>query len=177
MKRIWLVLFFSLLYSQLWAQEESGSSEEFHRHKVMIVLGHTHVANGFNSKGDKAWIVLPSWGLDYDFRLNANWSIGLHSEMVIESFEYESENQIKLDRTRPVALVVVGSRKIGKHLTILAGGGTELAPEENLTLIRVGADYSWELINNWELAVNVMTDFKLDAYDSWVFGLGVAKIF
>lgn len=177
MNRIWLLLVFSLLMTELWAQEAEGASEEFYRHKVMVVLGHTHVAEGFNSKGDKSWIVLPSWGVDYDFRLNDKWSIGLHSDMVIESFEYESEDQIKLDRTRPIALVIVGSRKFGEHFSILAGGGMEVAPEENLTLIRVGADYSWELKNNWELAVNLMTDFKLDAYDSWVFGLGVAKLF
>lgn len=131
---------------------------------------------GVNNQGEKVWTILPSWGIDYDYRLDEKWSVGLHTDWVVESFEYE-HNAIVFERTRPFAAVIVGSRKFGDHLTLVLGGGVELAPEENLNIVRLGLDYSWELPNEWELGASVMSDFKLDAYNSWVLGLGVAKLF
>lgn len=160
--------------SKAIAQEEH--EKEFLKHKVMLVIGHAAIPAGIDRNGDKVWTILPSWGFDYDYRFNEKWSIGLHTDIVVESFEYE-HNEIVFERTRPFTAVFVGSRKFGDHLTFVLGGGVELAQEENLNIIRLGFDYGWELPNEWELGASVMSDFKLDAYNSWVLGLGVAKLF
>lgn len=171
-----LTLSLLLIFSQLVCIGQEAK-EGHKKNKVMLVMGHTHVSKGFDSNNQKSWIVLPSWGLDYDRQINEKWALGVHTDWVTESFSYEDADNIELERTRPFAAVLVVSRRIGEHLTLLAGGGFEVAPEENLTLIRAGIDYGWELRNDWEIAVNLMSDFKLEAYDSWVLGLGIAKRF
>ena len=59
----------------------------------------------------------------------------------------------------------------------VAGAGGEFAEEENLTVVRIGIDYGWEIGENWEIAANYMFDFKLDAYNTGVLGVGLARKF
>jgi len=143
----------------------------------MVVLGHAMTPEGVNVDGKKTFLFLPSWGLDYDYRLNEKWSIGLHTDFIIENFEYEGPDEIIRERSTPLAVVISGGYKITEHFTAILGAGAELAKEENLGVVRVGVDYSWEVGKNWEVAVNYMIDFKIDAYNTGVFGVGIARSF
>lgn len=174
MKKIGILI---LMLVSCGLQAQELEEENFKRNKLALIIGHAHVPAGVDLDGDKAWTVLPSWGIDYDYRLNEKWSLGLHTDMVVESFEYEGEDEIFYKRTRPFLAVISGGRKFGEHLTLLVGGGVELAKEENLKVVRVGLDYSWELSSDCEIGASLMSDFKIDAYNSWVLGLGVAKLF
>lgn len=167
-----------LLSLPLLAQEEEEEAEG--KHRITLVLGHAHVPEGIGSDGQRKVLVLGSWGLDYDYWLSAHWAVGLHSDFIVENFELEEHfgrEKAVIKRSRPLASALVVTYKPGKHLTFLAGGGGEFAKEENFLLIRAGVEYGWELPNEWELGVSLMNDFKIDAYDSWLFGLGVSKFF
>ncbi len=165
-----------LLFLLVWGPCAPAQEAEFKHHKVMLVLGHAMTPEGVNVDGKKTLLFLPSWGLDYDYLFNEKWSIGLHSDIIIENFEFEDQNNSVRERSTPASLVLSGGRKMGDHFTLLIGGGVELAEEENLEIIRVGADYGWE-IGDWEVAVNYMIDFKIDAYNSGIFGVGIARLF
>lgn len=166
------VLFLVVFLSQYaWGQDEA-----FKHHKVMVVLGHAMTPEGVNVDGKKTFLFLPSWGLDYDYMFNDKWSIGLHSDIIIENFQFEDPNNIIRERSTPLALVLTGGRKLGDHFTLLIGGGMELAEEENFEIIRIGVDYGWE-IGVWEVAANYMIDFKIDAYNTGIFGVGLARSF
>jgi len=142
----------------------------------MVVLGHAMTPEGVNVDGKKTFLFLPSWGLDYDYLINEKWSVGLHTDLIIENFVYEDPDEIIRERSTPLALVVSGGYKIGEHFTALIGAGAEIAKEENLSVIRLGADYGWE-IGVWEVTLNYMIDFKLDAYNTGVLGVGLARYF
>ncbi|HEX5170553.1 MAG TPA: hypothetical protein VFW11_15355 [Cyclobacteriaceae bacterium] len=159
------------------AQRASEGVESFRRNRIALVLGHTHVPAGIDENGKKTWLALASWGLDYDFRINQDWGLGLHSDLVIQDFEYEEDEGIVKNRTKPVAIAFVGTRRLGEHFTILTGGGMEVAPEGTLGLIRIGTDCGWELPKDWELSLSLMADFKINAYDAWVLGFGIGKLF
>jgi hypothetical protein len=154
----------------------ASAQEKFKRHKVMLVFAHAMTPEGINVDGKKTFLFLPSWGLDYDYRISEKWSVGIHSDFVIENFEFENPEEIVQERSTPLALVASAGYKIGKHFTAIVGGGAELAKEENLPVIRVGADYGWE-IGEWEIALNYMIDLKLDAYNTGIFGVGLARSF
>src|SRR5262245_35096272 len=132
------------------AQEKSSEDEaESGRNKITIAISHTHVPGGANDAGEKVWLTLPSWGLDYDFRVSKRWGLGIHTDIVIQDFEYSESDGIIKKRTKPFAIAAVGTLTATKHLTFIGGGGIEIAPEGTLTLIRLGGDYGWELPNNW----------------------------
>ena len=169
-----------ILYHRVTAQGHEAAESHAGKNKLTIVMGHAHVPKGVGSEGSKRWLVLPSWGFDYNYLFSRYWSLGIHTDFVVENFELEEhfgEEQVVISRSRPFTSTAVLTYKPGKHVTYLLGGGAEFAPEENLPLIRVGVEYGWELPDAWELGISLMNDFKVQAYNSWVLGLGVSKIF
>ncbi|MFN8415692.1 MAG: hypothetical protein U0U66_05120 [Cytophagaceae bacterium] len=97
--------------------------------------------------------------------------------MVIQNFEYHYADVIR-KRKKPISLVLVGTRKFGKHLTIYGGPGIEISSgEETLKLIRLGIEYGWEFEETWEVSVGILNDIKIDAYNATVIGIGIGKCF
>jgi len=165
-----MICFTTIVYSQ-------EDQDDPKRNKLSIAITHTLVPEAIDETGDKKWLSLASWGLDYDRYFNSGWGIGLHSDIVIENFQYERGDVIK-ERKRPLALALVVTRKLGEHFTVLGGGGLEVSSgEETLGLIRIGADYGWELPKDWEVSLSLMTDLKINAYNAFVFGFGIGKKF
>lgn len=173
---LFMVLCFIINTYSAFGQENS-EEHEFKRNKLTLAISHTHVPAGINENGDKVWLALPSWGLDYDFRLSPKWGLGIHSDIVIQDFEFEEAEGIIKKRTNPLATTFVATYEAVDHLKLMAGGGAEFASEGTLGLIRFGADYGWELPKEWELSLSLMADFKIDAYNAWVLGVGIGKTF
>ncbi|MEJ1238408.1 hypothetical protein WBG78_09775 [Chryseolinea sp. T2] len=175
-----LLLFVTMLVAvgvALGQTEPENKNEAFRRNKISLAVTHTFVPTTVNSSGDKTYLSLASWGLDYDYRITPQWGIGLHSDLVIQDFEYEDDDVVR-KRVKPLAMAVVGTRKFGEHLTVVAGGGAEFSrDEETLALIRLGVDYGWELPAGLELSFSITTDFKINAYNALVFGFAVGKTF
>ena len=158
--------------------QDKNDEEKFRRHGFSLAITHTLVPTAISSSGEEHWLSLPSWGLDYDYRFNSLWGLGLHSDLVIQNFEYEDGKGIVKERKSPGSLALVATRGLGEHLTVLAGGGIEMSKgEETLALIRIGGDYGWELPKGWEVSFSVMIDFKIEAYNAFVFGFAIGKSF
>lgn len=174
-----LALIMCMLLSCIgFGQVENEKLEvESKRHRVMAVLSHTHVPEGYDADGDKAWIILGSWGVDYDYRLSERWSLGVHTDMILENFVIERNDGNEVERSRPIAAVLASSYKFGEHFALVAGAGGEFSKEEDYGLVRLGGDYGWEIPGDWELALSAMLDIKIEGYNSVVFGVGVGKLF
>lgn len=165
------ILFF-IINTYCFAQEEQIKVKH---HRISLALGHAHIPSGINIDGKKTWLALPSWGFDYDYSLNKKWGIGIHTDLIIENFKVYKNDGVLIERTKPIASALVVTRKIGSHITFLAGGGAEFAEEGTIPLIRFGIDYGVELAKNWEASASLMSDIKIQSYNSWVLGLGIAK--
>lgn len=145
------------------------------RHKVSLILGHTHVPSGF-SNGEKRILVVPSWGLDYNYLLNKKWAIGIHSDFFTESFTViDFAGKEEFERERPITLTIVGSYNPHEKWSIIAGAGYEFAKEENLSIIRLGIERGWELPKEWEFIATLQYDLRLEVFNSWMLGLGISK--
>lgn len=182
-----LLLFIVLSTPRLWAQEdekhvdfeveqETEYEGAFKHHQIGAMLGHIHISQGHNSKG-KRWLVLPMISMNYNYKFNERWGIGLHTDLTLESYEVEeNENEI-VERKTPIAPAIMGIFKPGKHFTYMLGFGEEFAKEEDLFLIRAEIEYGLELPKEFEFGASVGWDFRFDAYDSWVLAVGVSKLF
>lgn len=153
------------------AQEEQTEEMDLKRkHSLAVAMGHIQVAKGFQ-EGQKKWLSLPSWALDYTYRLNPRWSLGLQNELILSDFEVESsegEGQV-ISRSTPLSsIAVVGYRPL-EALTVFAGAGGEFAKEENFAMVRLGIEPSMEIRERLELALGLVYDIKVGGYDS--FGL------
>ena len=179
MKKIYCFLMFTVI-NLSFSQEVENKNESFKPyHSISALLTHTMIKDGIRDDRTE-WIAFPSFAFDYNFVFSPKWRLGLHNDMIFEDFivETNSEGEKKeLERSEPIATVLVGGFKPGKHFTFEAGVGYEFSKEEHLFLTRIGAEYSLELPKEWELIANLVYDVKWNAYDSFAFGVGVSKSF
>ena len=109
MKALYLITFICCFqYLAVYAQEEQKVAS---RHNVSLTIGHEHVLNGRDENGKKKTLILPFWGIDYNFQLSPRWKIGLHTDFIVESFEVEKnleggEDDV-VERSRPIAPAVM----------------------------------------------------------------------
>lgn len=161
-----------------WAQEEAhAGSEEEGRHEVALLIGHAFMGHGLNADGNRTWIAEPSWGLNYNYWIGTHWAIGLHTDFVNEDFVVEDFEHHVLERDRPIAPALVATYRPHEHWSFIAGGGMEFASEENLALVRVGTEYSIHLSGAWETVASLDYDLRVEAYDSFMLALGIARRF
>lgn len=161
------------------AQDEQKEEMELTRqHSLALAIGHIQVAKGFQ-EGQKKWLSLPSWALDYTYRLNPRWSLGLQNELILSDFEVESEEaggQV-ITRSMPLSSIAVAGYRPLEYLTVFAGVGGEFAKEENFAMIRFGIEPSMEIRERLELLASLVYDIKIDGYDSFGLTFGVAYVF
>lgn len=182
---ILVVLSFFCSMNYVFAQEEMEekeveTEEEMNRHQIGVMIGHVHISNGVKPDGKK-WDALPMFSINYNYRVTENWSLGLHTDFVNETFEVEehlgSGEEKILERERPIAPALMVGYKPREHFTYMLGAGGEFAKEEDLFLLRAEVEYSLELPNEFEFAASIGYDFRFNAYDSLAIALGVLKSF
>jgi len=156
----------------------------FLRHRLTGVIGHALQPTALEN-GQKKWLALASWGLDYDYKLSRKWAIGLHSDIILQNFNIEEEGAVGGDKSKvlqrktPLALCAVAIYKPTKHLSTVVGLGEEFSfnKGKSLFIARLGLEYGYEIMEKYELGFSVNYDVKVDAYSTIVLGLGVSRFF
>ena len=166
--------------------EENDAEEDFHPyHALGVVISHAQVREGV-VEGSNKWLSLPSWGLNYNFHFHPRWAIGLHTDLITEEFIVEShlksgEEGEVIERNNPIAPALMATYKFGERphsaWGLEFGVGGEFAAGESFFLNRLGIEYAVEIRNHWEVFAGIAYDIKWNAYDSFVFGLGISKAF
>lgn len=177
-----VLLFVELIYPVHLVNAQEMDHDEAHNHtyeyhKLTAMMGNAFIDNSFSSQTNDILIV-PAFGLNYDYLLKCGWGLGIHSDILLQQFKAEvHENEEEVIRENPIA--VLGSLLYKPHhrWTLSAGYGTEFEKNENLQLIRIGAEYGIELPKDWELGFALEFDYKPDAYNSLLFGIGFSKLF
>lgn len=188
-----LILVLSLSSVGVLAQHEEGhratAHEEAHnehkefKHSIAVMLGHSHIDEGRNVEGKAEWITVASFAIDYNYHFNEKWSIGLHNDIILETFIVERYFNVGveeefLEREYPIASVAMVGYRVLPFLVASAGFGGEFAPGENFAMIRVGVEAGFHLKDpSWEFVTGINYDARIDAYDIWNLTAGVAKRF
>lgn len=172
---IWLLTVFS---GKLAAQESEGFRRS---HQLGVNIGHEYSFSGVKENGEKELVILPYWGLDYNFQLSEKFSIGVHVDFITETFKveksYGNEEDAVAERTRPIAPALMGMFKPSERWGIGLGVGGEFAPEENFWLNRLALEYGAPIRKGWEVFGVFQYDIRWSAYDTWTLGLGISKTF
>ncbi|WP_417365769.1 hypothetical protein [Flavobacterium beibuense] len=174
-KILFVPLVFLLFVFNARSQEEEGSGRY---QRLGISISHANISSGLKDAENK-WISLPAWGIDYDHWFNEKWGLGMHVDIIVEKFTVEENlgDDSVLERSFPVAPAIMGLHKFGRHHTLMFGVGAEFAKEENLFLNRLGYEYGLEVSEKWEVGFSLNYDFRWNAYDSYIFGIGVSRVF
>jgi hypothetical protein len=163
----------NVTFAQEKEKEEKGNKGS---QQLSFMLSHSFIGEGIVN-GSKKSISAPSFGLDYNYWVHDKWALGIHTDLITESFKIEDNGGIIMDRSTPFAVVPAISFKPKNHSIFVLGTGKEFAKEGNFTLTRLGYEYSFELPKRFELSFGVNYDKKWNAYDIWTIGIIVSKLF
>lgn len=164
-----LILLIAICSFAGWTQAQESDSKE-HEPKIRgaIMMANSHVPGA--TEGGKTVNVIPTWGFDVDYFFHPRWSVALQADILLQSFEVE-DGQAELARSYPVAVVMAGHFHALRHWSFYLGPGYEMESHENLWLVRIGTEYSFEITEKFEIALNLMYENKQEVYDSWTFGI------
>jgi hypothetical protein len=173
------IFLFLFLCSASYAQHETVATGEEHSMKgvsrLTLGLGHTHVSEG-QRDGKTQWLALASWSLNYDYWVSNKLAIGLQNDVILESFIIEDHENELIERYYPVSVVPVAIFKPGKHVSIIGGVGVEISKDQTLALTRVGLEYGFDLLKQWEVGAAIVNDRKWRYYNSWGLAFTVSKL-
>jgi len=170
LKLMFLLTFTSLFSANCFAQNLHEDNSHW---RIAPLIGHTYVA--LEKRGNHTPIA--SWGLDLEYWVNHKWGIGLHNDLEIESFIIEQEENELIERHYPL----VGSLDLlirpWRELVMFFGPGVEFDRNETFSLVRIGAEYEFILTETFDLSPAFFYDGRIDAFNTWTFGLGVGYRF
>ncbi len=162
------------------AQEEAHSKKHKHNdgfHRMTMIAGYAFIDNSFTEESDDILIV-PAFGLNYDYLFRGLWGFGLHTDILLQQFKVEEKKSSEvLIRENPIAVCGMFLYKPHHRWTFFSGYGIEFEKHENFQLVRIGAEYGIELPKNWELGFSLEFDYKPEAYNSLLIGIGFSKLF
>jgi hypothetical protein len=170
-----LILILPLLAS---GQDSNGeeSHEGFKHHRVSLMISHTHIPKGVPSVENGGAVIVPSWGLTYNYRIK-KWAIGIHTDMEIATYIIEDANGNQIERSRPIIVSLMGGYNIWQGIELAAGFGREFEENHNFWVYRFGIEYNIEIGHQWDIAPALIFDVKENLYDSWTLGVVVGKKF
>lgn len=166
-----IFIVFHLLPLVLFAQDEDIHTSQL---RGAIMMGNSRIPHAY--EGGKSVTVIPVWGFDLDYYFHRRWSVGLQADIKLQSFEVEEKSQIILERNHPVALAVVGHYHALRNWSFYLGPGIELEESENLFLVKLGTEYSFEISEQFEIALNLIYENRDEVYDGFTFGVAFNKL-
>ncbi len=171
-------MFLAVGFSNLLAQEERNIAYENHKksfHSLTLIAASAFIPNSFSDNTNDVLIV-PVYGLNYDYQFNRKWGGGVHTDILLQQFKIEKHgSHEEVIRENPVSIAVILFFKPHNHWEILGGYGVEMEKNENFQLIRIGLEYSIEIPKNWELGFTFVNDFKINGYYTMLLGIGFTK--
>jgi len=194
-----LLLFF--LSFQIYAQEnelmkethqdpKTDHDEEPHKkHAISASINHTVIFSAVKDGESRSSIIVPSFGLNYNYVFSEKWGIGLHNDIILEDFVVKDASPndpttrnteaeiVAIERGRPISMALMAIYKPIKNLGIMAGGGMEFSSHEDYVVIRFGLEAPFHLPKHWEVFGVLSYDIMIDAYSSLTYGIGVVKLF
>ena len=152
--------------------QEKESEEHKPKVRAAILMANSHVPYATN--GGEEVVIIPTWGFDIDYFFHSRWSVALQGDLKLQSFEIE-DDQAVVKRTNPFALALVLHYHPVRHWSFYAGPGYEFEGHKNLFLVKAGTEYSFEVTENLEIALNLIYENMEGVYDGWTFGVAFNK--
>lgn len=161
------LMFLTFLSFNTHSQNEV-KDDDLPKFRGAIMMANSHVPAA--TEAGKKVAIMPTWGFDFDYFFHKRWSVALQGDVKLQSFETEDNNTL-LKRNYPFTAAVALHFHLKKHWSFYAGPGYEFEPNKNLALIKFGTEYSFEMTDNFEIALNLIYENKQNVYDSWTFGI------
>ena len=166
-KSLAFVFMMSALIPAAVAQEDQNAEGKANQWSLVLLMANAHIPAA--TEGGKVVTVIPTWGLDLDYRFSPHWSIALQTDVKIQSFEVTHKETV-LERSFPLSVAIVPHYFLDKHWSFMAGPGYELEKSKSIFLMKAGAEYGFELTERFEIGITLIYENRWELYDGVSFG-------
>jgi len=189
MRTVYLILIFILtgLLSPMFGQENEEEKEKFRRHTLTLFTGYTLIPESVSTESSehekstlsedgktKKVLIVPTLGLDYDYKFSEKIAIGLQNDIELSSYYVEKDHEEVLEREYAFVSALVFIWEPIPWLALFAGPGYEFEQHEGLLVGKIGADFIKRFENDWGVAATLSVDIK-EVNTSASFGITVLK--
>ncbi len=170
-----ILLFLTTFIAAQEEVEDKNNEESFFRHSISLGFSNSFIPNTIEDS-ENSVLLVPTFGLNYDYWLSEKWGLGLHSDLLLQTFEVEKEDDQELiTREMPFSTALVVDFRPSPSWVFFAGYGIEWEQSKSFELLRIGASYGIELENNWELGFSAGYDYKINAFSTYIVGIEFTK--
>jgi len=147
------------------AQEEGKEGKNF----LGLSIGYSHVRDAATIGGTEAeGLFVPSIGFNYFRKASESAKFGIMTDIELSDYLiFDSD----LERENVFIVVAVASFQFQDHLTLLGGFGREFDNNEQVQIIRMGAEFPFELKKGWEVIPEFLFDIKNGTYNVYTLGV------
>ncbi len=157
--------------------DEDSMPDKISNHSLTLMVASAFVPNSFSDNTNDI-LVVPAYGLNYDYHINRKWGAGIHADILLQQFKIEKHGtEEEVIRENPVVIAAILFFKPHHRWKILGGYGIEIEKNESFQLIRIAVEYGIELPKDWELGFAFENDFKINGYYTMLLGIGFTKKF
>jgi len=167
--KISLIIVISLfIYSILFSQEHD---EVEHKHRISGLYGLVYVPEGHEEgNADDIGILIASYGLEYSYRLNHKWALGIAFNL--EGGKYIIHDDVQ--RENAFLIVGFGAYEVMHNWELYFGGGIEIEKHHNYGVLKFGTLYKFPIGKGWDISPAFTFNHK-SVYNSWEIALTVGK--
>lgn len=173
-----LLLSFVMTTSFAQNHDSPDYEHEFKKFRIAVNLGHAYIPT--TSVPDNNYLIIPVWGLDFQYWINTKWGFALKNDIEIAKYTINNsdDHSDDLERNNPiiVSLPVLFS-PWDNDLTFLFGPGIELEGHQNFSIFRLGIGYEFEFGNHWDFAPELVYDLKDGHINSLTIAIGIGRRF
>ena len=154
------------------AAQREGEEEVLKRHRIGLYSGATFVPEG-EEGGETKLIVVPTVGLDYDYKFSERFGVGLYNDLQLSSYLVQTFDEGAVERSFAFATVLVGVVEATPWLEFYAGPGIELEKNENYWVLKLGGSVAPTFGGIGGASLEAYVDYK-EEYLSIGLGIKVA---
>ncbi len=173
MKNILLIIF-SLLFSNLtFSQEEDKEDWKLRRYRIALASLNSYVP----AIEAKNRFIIPTWGLELEYKLDKRWSIGTNLELEVFTYAVKTPNEGIIERDYPFLASILVFYELNEHIILATGYGREFEKNEDFDLIVFSFMYAFKLPNNWDITPSFNFNKRIESYDTFSLGFSFGKSF
>lgn len=175
------ILFLSLLFisfstfsfCQDTSSEGETEGEKIRHHWLNLFTGYTVINKALTDEG-KNYILIPTIGLDYEYRFNHKWAISSVNDLEMASYTVEVDEENDLKRKYAFVTAVVVAYEFLPFWGVFAGPGYEFEEHQNFFVTKIGTEFVKSFGDDWAVAATLSVDIK-EVNTSTSFGIIVKK--
>lgn len=162
----------ALIFISISARAQSHESESLN--VIISSFGYTFIPAGAEPESEEEdGFIVPTVGLDYFREVGEKWEVGLMTDLELGHYLIFDKD---LDRENAFLIVATAQYKFLDNWAAIGGVGVEFEKNENLKILRVGVERSFQLGKGWKLGIPLVLDYK-KGYDTWALAVSFGKKF